>query len=85
MANTLIRLVPKVRVEAKTGLGTGTNTVYMLHLESEDKAKEFYLLWGSGAPGTDYDTAPAGSLYVDYAASGKIHRKNTTSGWTAQT
>lgn len=85
MANIIKRLVPKVRLEAKTGLGSGTNTVYALHLESEDKAKEFYLLWGTGAPSTDYDTAPSGSLYIDIAASGKVYNKNTTSGWTAQT
>ena len=85
MANTLVRLVPKVLTEAKTGLGTGTNTVYMLHLEAEDRAKEFYLLWGSGDPGTDFDTAPAGSLYVDYGGNGQLWVKNVASGWTEAT
>ncbi len=85
MANTLIRMVPKVRTEAKTGLGTGSNTAYMLHLESEDKAKEFYLLWGSGDPSTDYDTAPAGSFYADYSGNGQLFLKNVATGWTEQT
>ncbi len=84
MANTLIRMVPKVRLEAKTGLGTGTATAYAFHLESEDKAKEFYILWGAAAPGTDFDTAPAGSLFIDYVL-GTLHTKDVASGWTEAT
>lgn len=84
MANTLVRLVPKVRLEAKTGLGTGTNTAYILDLESEDKAKQFYFIWGSGVPGTDYDTAPAGSLYIDYT-NAEAYVKKATTGFTQLT
>jgi hypothetical protein len=83
MANTIKRLVLKSRLEAKTGLGTGTNTVYAAHFEAEDKGKQFYLLWGSGAPGTDYDTAPAGSMYFDYT-NATVNIKKVASGWTAQ-
>lgn len=84
MANTIKRLAAKVRLEAKTGLGTGSNTVYAFHLEAEDKSKQFYILFGSGAPSTDYDTAPAGSVYFDYTnAEGYV--KKATSGWTQMT
>lgn len=83
MANTLKRLVPKVRLEATTGLGSGTNTAHVLHLEAEDKSKEFYLIFGDGAPGSDYDTAPAGSIYVDYTNSA-LYVSDGAGTWAAK-
>jgi len=84
MANTIVRMVPKVRLEAKTGLGTGTATVYGFHLESEDKAYEAWFLWGDVAPSTTFDTAPAGSIYIDKVA-GTLYTKDVASGWTEAT
>lgn len=84
MANTIKRLVPKVRLESASGLGSGTNTVYALHLEAEDKSDQFYLLFGNGDPSTDYDDCDAGSLYVDYT-NAKAYVKNVASGWTELT
>ena len=84
MANTIKRMVPKVRDEELTGLGTGSNTVYGLKLESDVRDKIFWILWGSGAPGTDYDTAPAGSLYFDFTNS-QGYVKNVSTNWTQMT
>ena len=84
MANVLKRMILKSRLEAKTGLGSGTATVYIAHFESEDKAKQFYIVWGAAAPSTNFDTAPAGSIYVDYVI-GTMHIKDVASGWSALT
>ncbi len=84
MANVLKRLILKSRLEAKTGLGSGSATVYILHFESEDKAKEYYMIWGLVAPSTTFDTAPAGSLYID-EVSGTLYTKDVASGWTEAT
>lgn len=84
MANVLVRLVTKVRSEEKSGLGSGTNTVYFLKHEAENKALIFWQLWGSGAPSTDYDTATVGSQYTDYTNI-KFYIKKATTGWTEVT
>ena len=84
MANVLKRMILKSRLEAKTGLGSGTATVYIAHFESEDKAKQFYFVWGDAAPSTNFDTAPAGSLFID-KTNGEAYVKDVASGWTQLT
>ena len=84
MANVLVEMAIPVRLEAASGFGSGTNTAYALKFESRDRVKNFYLIWGSGAPSTDYDTAPAGSIYIDFTnAEGYV--KKATTGWTQMT
>jgi hypothetical protein len=84
MANVLKRMILKSRLEAKTGLGSGTATVYIAHFEAEDKGKQFYIVWGAAAPSTNFDTAPAGSMYIDYVL-GSAYIKDVASGWTELT
>lgn len=80
MANNLFRLVPKVRLENKTGLGSGTADVAIFHLESEDRVYNHYLIIGDAAPGTNFDDVPAGSLFID-KTNINLYIKRNVSGW----
>lgn len=84
MAHTLIRIVDDVRLEAATGLGTGTGTLYIQKKVAENRAVTFYDIWGAGAPNdTTLASATAGSRYTDYT-NGQMYVWNGTS-WVSQT
>lgn len=64
MADTIVNMVLDVRQPAKTAY-EGSGTVYKLSFTSEDNAFSWQILFGAGAPSTNYTDAPTDSLYID--------------------
>ncbi len=80
MAKDLVRLVPTVRTEDRTGF-SGTGTAYFIKWLSEDNQKEVWWIYAAGAPGSDFDDAPLDSLYTD-TTNHKLYIKTAASTWT---
>lgn len=82
MAQTIVRLVPKVRVEAATAF-SGTGTAYVFPLDAEDHAYAPWFIWADQAPGSDFDDAPAGSVFIRTTAGSVTMYIATVAGtWT---
>ncbi len=45
-----------------------TGTAYFIRFTSADGAKDFWIIFGSGAPSTNYNDAPLDSIYIDTTA-----------------
>lgn len=48
---------------------------------------EFHIIWNAGAPGSSFNNAPVGSIYVDTTTTtGKLYHKNASgANWTPTT
>ena len=86
MALVLKRIVPKIGVErANPFAAPTTGTTYYYQLEAEDGGlSDLFLLWGTGAPSTNYAEARIGSHYTDLS-NGELYVKTAASTWTKQT
>ena len=80
MANTLVNMVLKVRLEEKTAFD-GTGTAYVKKWQSEDKAKTQWEILAAGAPGSNFDDAPLDSLYFD-TTNHILYIKTASDTWT---
>lgn len=82
MAYDVIRMVPRVKVEAQT-YGEGTGTLYCEVLSSEDKAFTTYRFWGAFAPSTNLTDAPLGSIFIRTDAGNvKMYIYTASDTWT---
>lgn len=45
---------------------------------------KIHFIVGTGAPGTDYNNAPLGSLYIKTDATPGLYQKTAASTWTAK-
>ena len=80
MAYDVVRMVPRVKVEAQTA-GTGTGTLYLEVVASEDKALVIWRSWGNFAPSTTLNAAPSGSEFTRTTA-GSVMKYLKTDGTT---
>jgi hypothetical protein len=79
MAIDAVRLVPQVR-----HLGEKfdrTTAHYAIHYVSEDGVFETYHIYGAGAPSTDFNDAPLGSMYTD-TTNYKLYIMTAAATWT---
>ena len=76
-----IRLVPKVRTEEKTVFASHSGDIYVLKLESEDRAKEIWFVWADAPTTSHFNDMPAGSLLFNTAASGLAYYKQDATTW----
>ena len=80
MAVEATRMVPNVR---ELGEIFGSSTAhYVLKLESTDGVLTAFIIFGSGAPSTNFNDATVGaSLYID-TANGKVYTMTAAATWT---
>jgi len=81
MAYDVVRVIPNVRLENRTKY-EGTGTIYVLKMESEDKAYSWDWIWYAGAPSTNFTAAPVGSMFFDITNGNAYLKEDTADTWT---
>ena len=79
MAN-VIRLVPKVRREEDTAFSGHSGDVYVLKMESEDKAFTTWLIYADSPTPGNFNDAPVGSILIN-TANGAMYVKTGATTW----